>query len=382
MTEKRDYYEVLGVSRSASADEIKKAYRKLALKYHPDRISESDKTESSAKFKEATEAYEVLSDSQKRAQYDQFGHAAFQNGAGGFGGMEHAEDVFREFMGGFGEGGIFGSIFEGVFGSSAGSRSKGPRRGSDLEMSMEITFEEAAFGVEKKVKIPRYEKCPTCKGDGARPGTKRTRCQHCGGTGQVRSQAGFLSIARTCPHCQGIGEAIESPCPECRGSGRVKQDKGVRVDIPAGVDTGTRVRVYGEGEVGHRGGGRGDLYILIYVKKHPIFKRDSNNVFCELPISFVQAALGDEVSVPTLYGKVDMKIPAGTQPGKVFRLKDKGISDVRGRGRGDQLVRIMVEVPTKLTAQQKRLLKEFGLSGGGATPGINSFMDKIKGIFK
>ncbi len=380
MTDKRDYYEVLGVSRSVSAEELKKAYRKFALKYHPDRVSEDDKLKAAEKFKEATEAYEVLSDPGKKAQYDQFGHAAFQNGSAGFGGMDHAEEVFREFMSGFGEGGIFGSIFEGVFGGSSGSRQRGPRRGSDLEMSMEITFEEAAFGIEKKIKIPRYEKCPTCKGDGARPGTKRTTCSYCSGHGQVRSQAGFLNIARTCPHCHGEGELIESPCPECRATGRVKQEKSVKINIPAGVDTGTRVRVYGEGEIGQRGGGRGDLFILIYVKKHSIFKRHENNVLCELPISFVQAALGDEVEAPTLYGKVNMKIPAGTQPGKVFRLRDKGITDVRGRGKGDQLVRIIVEVPTKLTSQQKKLLKEFGSSGGGITPGINSFMDKIKSI--
>ncbi len=384
---KRDYYDILGASRTASADEIKKAYRKQALKYHPDRVSDDGKKEAAEKFKEATEAYEILSDSTKRPQYDQFGHAAFQNGGfggGGFGGMEHAEEVFREFIGGFGGGGggIFGSIFDGVFGSSSGSGRNAPRRGSDLEMSMEISFEEAAFGVEKKIKIPRYETCPTCKGDGAKPGTKRRRCSYCAGTGQVMSQAGFLNIARTCPRCQGEGETIESPCIECRSTGRVKQEKSIKIDIPGGVDTGTRVRVYGEGEIGQRGGGRGDLYILIYVKKHTIFKRDENNVLCELPISFVQAALGDEVGVPTLYGKVDMKIPAGTQPGKIFRIRDKGISDVRGRGKGDQLVKIIIEVPTRLTAQQKKLLKEFSSSGGGATPGISSFVDKLKGVFK
>jgi len=388
----KDYYDVLGVSRTASADEIKKAYRKLALKYHPDRVSDDDKTEASEKFKEATAAYEILSDSTKKSQYDQFGHAAFQNGGGGgfggggFGGMEHAEEVFREFMGGFGGGGgggIFGSIFEGVFGgSSSGSQRNAPRRGSDLEMSMEITFEESAFGVTKKIKIPRYETCPTCEGDGAKPGTKRAHCSYCGGSGQVMSQAGFLNIAKTCPRCNGEGEIVESPCTECRSTGRVKQEKTIKIDIPGGVDTGTRVRMYGEGEIGQRGGGRGDLYILIYVKKHPIFKRDENNVLCEVPISFVQAALGDEVSVPTLHGKIDMKIPAGTQPGKIFRIRDKGISDVRGRGKGDQLVKVTIEVPTKLTSQQKKLLKDFGLSGGGTTPGINSFVDKLKGVFK
>lgn len=387
---KRDYYEVLGVSRTASADEIKKAYRKLALKYHPDRVAESEKKEASEKFKEATEAYEILSDDNKKAQYDQYGHSAFQggfgSGANGYGGMEHAEEVFREFMQGFGGGGggIFGDIFEGVFGAGSGQRSRrqGPSRGHDLEMSMEIEFQEAAFGVEKKIKIPRYEPCPACNGQGAKPGTKKTRCSHCGGSGQVRSQSGFLSIARTCPYCHGEGMIISSPCQECRGAGRLKQEKRIDVHIPAGVDTGTRVRVHGEGETGARGGGRGDLYILIYVKKHTIFRREGNNVICDLPISFSQAVLGDETDVPTLYGNVKMKIPAGTQSGKVFRLREKGIEDVHGRGKGDQLVRVTIDVPSKVTTRQKELLKEFDNLGGRSTPNITSFMNKIKGAFR
>ena len=377
----------MGVSRSASEDEIKKAYRKLALKYHPDRVAEAEKKTASEKFKEATEAYEVLSDAKKKAQYDQYGHSAFQNGgfsSQGAGGMEHAEEVFREFMEGFGGGGsIFGDIFDGMLGGSSGrSRRQGPRRGHDLEMSMEIGFEEAAFGVEKKIKLPRYETCATCKGTGAKPGTGKTRCSHCGGSGQVRSQAGFLSIARQCPYCHGEGEAIASPCIDCRGTGRIKQEKRIDVHIPAGVDTGTRVRVHGEGEIGTRGGGRGDLYILIYVKKHSIFRRDGNNVICDLPISFSQAALGDDTDVPTLYGNVKMKIPTGTQPGKVFRLREKGIVDVHGRGKGDQLVRITIDVPVKVTSRQKELLREFDELGGRSTPGISSFMNKIKSAFR
>ncbi|MDD5503762.1 MAG: molecular chaperone DnaJ [Candidatus Omnitrophica bacterium] len=383
---KRDYYEILGVARSASEDEIKKAYRKLALKYHPDRVQESEKKQASEKFKEATEAYEVLGDTKKKAQYDQYGHSAFQNGFGaGPGNMEHAEEVFRDFMSGFGGagGGIFGDIFDGIFGEGVSSgRRQGPRRGNDIEMSMEIEFEESAFGVEKKIKLPRYEACPACKGQGAKPGTGKSRCSYCGGSGQIRSQSGFLSIARVCPRCQGEGEIISSPCTECRGTGRIKQERKIDVHIPAGVDTGTRVRVHGEGEAGAKGGGRGDLYILIYVKKHPLYKRDGNNVICELPISFSQAVLGDETDVPTLYGNVKMKIPAGTQPGKTFRLREKGIVDVHGYGKGDQLVRIVIDVPVKLSARQKELLKEFDALGGRSTPGINSFMDKIKGAFR
>jgi len=381
---KRDYYEILGVSKGASQDEVKKAYRKLALKYHPDRVAPDEKTGAAEKFKEATEAYEVLSDSQKRQQYDQFGHSAFQAGAGaqGFGGMEHAEEVFRSFMEGFGGGGMFGNLFEGVFGGSTGSRRRGSRRGSDLEMSMEISFEEAAFGTEKKIRLPRHETCTKCNGEGAKPGTGKSRCKDCGGRGQVMSQAGFLNIARTCPRCQGEGEIIDTPCPECRGTGRVKVDRKIDVKIPPGVDNGTRLRVSGEGEAGPRGGTYGDLYILIYVRKHSIFEREGDTIICNLPINFVQATLGAEVEVPTLYGKVKMKIPQGTQSGKLFRLRGKGITDIRGYSKGDQIVRVVVEIPTKLTTKQRQLLREFDSSGGGSTPAINSFMNKIKGVFK
>jgi len=380
---KKDYYEILGVASNTSDDAIKSAYRKLAIKYHPDKNSGDKKAED--KFKEVTEAYEVLSDKNKRTQYDQFGHAAFQGGTGpsGFGSTAHAEDVFRSVFEGLGgSGGIFGDILEGAFGGSTSRQRRSSRRGSDLEMSMEISFEEAAFGVEKSVNIPRHETCPTCKGQGAAPGTSKTTCSYCNGKGQVMSQAGFFSVARTCPQCHGEGEIIQSPCQECRGRGRVKVQRKIDVKIPAGVDTGTRVRVYGEGEAGQRGGERGDLYILIYVKKHSIFKRDENNILCELPVSFVQATLGDEVEVPTLYGRVKMKIPASTQSGKIFRLRQKGITDVHGYGKGDQLVRVTVEIPTKLSTKQRQLLREFDSLGGGSTPGIASFMDKIRGAFK
>ena len=383
MAEKHDYYETLGLSRDASEKEIKTAYRKVALKYHPDRVEEADKKRATEKFKEVTEAYEVLSDSQKRAQYDQFGHSAFQygNGSAGFGGMEHAEEVFRSFFG-EGGGGIFGDIFGDFFGGSSARSSHGSNRGSDLEMSMEISFKEAAFGVEKTIKVPRYERCSACKGQGTAPGTKKISCVQCAGTGQIRQQAGFLSIARACTRCQGQGEIIQTPCPQCRGEGRVKKEKRIEVQVPAGVNTGTRLRVSGEGEAGRGGGAHGDLYILIYVKKDSIFTRDENDILCEVPITFSQAALGDDIDIPTLSGKAKMKIPAGTQSGKVFRFRGKGINDLHGYGKGDELVRIIVEVPTKLDSRQKELLKEFDKSGGGTTPLINSFIDKLKGVFK
>jgi len=385
MSEKRDYYEILEVTQAASDQEIKTSYRKLAIKYHPDKNS-GDK-ESESKFKEVTEAYEILSDSQKRSQYDQFGHAAFQYGGsgGGFGGMGHAEDVFRSFMDGFGGGGgIFDDLLSGVFGGgSSRTRRRKSQRGSDLEMSMEISFEESAFGVEKIAKVPRYDTCSKCKGEGAKPGTKKIKCIQCAGTGQVMSSAGFFSIARTCSRCHGEGEIIETPCVQCHGQGRVKVEKKIDVKIPAGVDNGMRVRVTGEGEVGRGSDGtRGDLYILIYVKKHPIFTRHENHVLCEVPITFPQATLGDEVEVPTLNGRVKMKIPGGTQSGKIFRFRQKGFDDVQGHGKGDQLIKVVVEIPTKLNSRQKQLLKEFAETGGGTTPTISSFIDKIKSVFK
>ncbi|NQT90716.1 MAG: molecular chaperone DnaJ [Candidatus Omnitrophica bacterium] len=384
MAEKRDYYEILGVSKGASQDEIRVAYRKLAMKCHPDKNSQ-DK-ESEARFKEVTEAYEILSDEQKRTQYDQFGHSAFQHAGGGgsgFENMDHAEEIFRSFMhdfGGGGLGGIFGDIFGG--GSFGGGGQRSANRGSDLEMSMEIGFKEAAFGTEKKVKILRHETCPTCKGEGAKPGTGKVSCPQCNGSGQVATSTGFLNIARTCPRCHGEGEEVQTPCTECRGQGRAKISRTIDVKIPAGVDTGSRLRVSGEGEAGRRGGPHGDLYILIYVKKHPIFAKDGNNILCELPVSFTQATLGDEAEVPTLNGNVRMKIPAGTQSGKIFRLRGKGVSDLHGYGIGDQLVRVVVEVPTKLNARQKELLKDFDASGGGSTPAIESFVQKIKKVFQ
>ena len=388
MAQKRDYYEVLGVARNASEEELKSAYRKLAIKYHPDK-NQGNK-ESEEKFKEVTEAYEILSNPQKRSQYDQLGHNAFQYGtgagagAGGFSSTEHAEEVFRSFMEGFGGGGgmfddLLGNIFSG--GSGRGQKSR-RRRGSDLEMSMEISFEESAFGTTKNVRVPRYETCAVCKGEGAKPGTSKATCQQCRGSGQVMQSAGFFSIAQTCQRCHGEGEIIQTPCTECRGQGRVKIERKIDVHVPAGIYAGARLRVAGEGEAGLKGGQRGDLYILRYVREHPVFERDGNDIICNLPVTFVQATLGDDVEVPTIEGKVRMKIPAGTQPGKVFRLRGKGIADLRGHVRGDQLVKVLVEVPSKLTPRQRDLLREFADSGGGSTPIINAFIEKIRKVFR
>jgi len=285
-------------------------------------------------------------------------------------------------MEGFGGGGL-GDIFGDIFGmGSTRSQRSRVNRGADLEMALEIDFEEAVFGVSKNIVIPRREVCNICKGEGTKPGTTRLSCPQCGGSGQVRTSAGFLNIARECSRCQGMGEVIQTPCAECRGQGLVKKQRKIDVKIPAGIEHGTRLRVMGEGEAGRYGGGRGNLYILIYVKKHPIFVREDNDILCEVPVAFTQATLGAEIDVPTLEGKVKMKVPAGTQSGRVFRLRGKGAADISGYSRGDELIRVIVEIPTRLTPRQKELLKEFDASGGGTTPGINSFVDKIKKMFK
>lgn len=353
---KRDYYEVLGVDRNATETEIKKAYRKLARQYHPD--VNPDNKEAEAKFKEISEAYEVLSDPEKRSRYDRFGHAGTE--AGGFGGG----------FGGFGGGpgpdfGGFGDIFDMFFGGGFGAArpQRGPRKGADLQLGISISFEEAAFGVEKEVKIGRLESCPICRGTGAEPGTQPRTCPTCGGRGQVaESQStpfGHFQTVRTCPRCQGEGKIIETPCKECRGSGTVRKNRTIKVTIPAGVDTGSRLRLSGEGEGGIRGGPPGDLFVQITVKPHKIFRRDGYDVTCEIPISFAQAALGAELEVPTLEGKTILRIPEGTQTGSSFRLKGKGIPSLRGFGRGDQHVVVKIVTPTRLTERQKELLREF-----------------------
>lgn len=367
MSAKKDYYELLGVSRNASEEEIKKAYRKLALQYHPDR-NPGDK-QSEEKFKEVSEAYQILSDAEKRAKYDQYGHAAFGDGSpfpGGFDFTAGFEDVFGD---------IFGEFFGG------GAR-HGRGRGDDLRYNLTLKFEEAVSGTEKKIKIPRHGPCETCHGSGAKAGTAPQTCPTCRGRGQVSFQQGFFSVSRTCSQCHGQGTIVKDPCANCGGSGRLRNLHTLNVKIPGGVDTGSRLKLRSEGESAPAGGAPGDLYVVIQVEPHPIFIRENLDILCDVPISIAQAALGAEIDVPTLNGKVKMKIPAGTQSGKVFRMKGKGVNDVQGYHQGDQHVRVSVETPTHLTARQKELLKEFATAGGeDVNPMAKGFLDKMKDLF-
>ncbi|KXZ40088.1 molecular chaperone DnaJ [Alkalithermobacter thermoalcaliphilus JW-YL-7 = DSM 7308] len=377
---KRDYYEVLGVSKNADEKEIKKAYRKLAMKYHPDK-NPGDK-EAEERFKEINEAYEVLSDSQKRANYDQFGHAGV-NGAGhGFGGFS---DFAGSGFGGFED--IFSDVFSDIFGGGFGSRVRktGPQRGADIKYNIDISFEEAAFGTEKEIKINRDEQCQECSGTGAKKGTSRKTCPVCNGTGEIRNAQrtpfGTIMNARTCHNCHGEGTVIESPCSKCNGSGKVRSTKKINIKIPLGVDEGSIIKLSGEGELGSKGGPRGDLYVVINVRPHKLFKRDGYDVYCEVPITFVQAALGDEIEVPTLDGRVKYKIPEGTQSGTVFRLKEKGVPRLRGTTRGDQYVKVIVEVPRKLSERQKEILRQFAKeSGEEVHEQRKNFFNKMKDI--
>ncbi|WP_432641767.1 molecular chaperone DnaJ [Acidaminococcus sp.] len=389
MAEKRDYYEVLGVSKNASADELKKAYHKLARKYHPD-LNKNDPT-AADKFKEVNEAYSVLSDPQKKAAYDQYGHAAFQNGGAGAGGAGNPFGGGFQGFGGFGGEGmddIFNMFFGGAGRGGAGRRAdNGPRQGTDLREDMPITFEEAAFGTEKKVRLNREEECETCHGSGAAPGSMPETCPDCHGTGEIRvtqnSLFGQVVNVRSCPKCHGTGKIVTNPCKDCHGTGRVKRRRILTVKIPAGVDNGSRLRVAGEGEAGLRGGRPGDLYVYLYVKPHAFFEREGTTVACEVPINIVQATLGAEVEVPTLYGKVKVRIPEGTQPNKVLRLKGKGIVSLRNGRKGDQMVRIKVVIPTGLSDAQKEALRKFAeAEGGSINPEEKSFWNKIKGLFK
>jgi molecular chaperone DnaJ len=377
---KRDYYEILEVVRSADAEEIKKAYRKLAVKYHPDK-NPGDKG-AEEKFKELGEAYEALNDPQKRAAYDQHGHAAFDRRAGGGfargggGGFHDPFDIFREVFGGG------GNMFEDLFGGGRSDPTR-PQRGDDLRYDMEITFEEAAHGCEKEITVTKPDRCDVCSGTGAESGSKTKTCPTCGGRGQVISSRGIFSIAQTCPGCQGAGKVIEKPCKTCRGSGRRDLTSKIKLRIPAGVDSGSRLRSSGNGEAGLRGGPQGDLYVILHVKQHEIFQRDGDDLLCEVPVNLVQATLGADVRVPTLDGKSEIRIPAGTQPGTMFRVKGKGVKNVQGHGQGDLHVRITVEVPTHLNAAQKAKLQEFAeLCNGKESPISQSFFEKAKSLFK
>ncbi|MCP4638146.1 MAG: molecular chaperone DnaJ, partial [Methyloversatilis sp.] len=347
---KKDFYDILGVNRDASDDEIKKAYRKLAMKYHPDRNPDSKEAED--KFKEAKEAYEILSDGQKRAAYDQYGHAGVDpNMGGGAGGGQG--------FGGFGDafGDIFGEIF-GNQGGRGGGRS-GVYRGADLRYNLEVSLEEAARGTDTRIRIPTMDDCGSCGGTGAKPGTKPVTCTTCNGVGQVRMQQGFFSIQQTCPKCHGTGKMVKDPCHDCHGAGRVKGSKTLQVKIPAGIDEGDRIRLAGEGERGQGGGPAGDLYVQIHIKPHAVFQREGDDLHCEMPIGFATAALGGEIEIPTLDGAAKIKIPAETQSGKVFRLRGKGIKGVRSSYPGDLMCHVVVETPVNLTARQRELLKEF-----------------------
>jgi molecular chaperone DnaJ len=346
MTTKRDYYEILGVNRNADADAIKASYRKLALKYHPDR-NPGDK-EAEENFKEAAEAYEVLRNSQKRNIYDQYGHQGLQGT--GFTGFRGFEDIFSS----------FGDIFEEFFGFGGGRRSRtAARRGADLRYDLTISFMDAAFGTDTEIEIEKLQNCPTCQATGCEPGTYPEECRQCGGTGQISRTQGFFSIRTSCPHCRGEGRSITHPCPDCRGTGQVERVEKVSVKIPPGVDTGTRLRLASEGESGTLGGPPGDLYVFVNVKPHDFFKRNNNDIICQVPISFIQAALGADIDVPTLTGEKKLHIRKGTQPGEVFRFKGEGIPHLRGYGRGDQIMQVLVKTPTGLTKKQEGLLKEF-----------------------
>src|SRR6266705_2481654 len=378
-TTKRDYYEVLGVEHNVSEEEIKRAYRRLAVKFHPDKNPDDPHAEE--KFKELGEAYDVLIDRDKRAAYDRFGHAAFAAGGAGFGGggFHDPFDIFREV---FGSGGIGGGIFETFFGG-AGTRAQDRQRGSDLRYDMEIRLEEAAFGVEKEIEIAKLETCDKCQGNGAEPGSRSITCPVCGGRGQIISSRGFFQVSQTCPRCRGAGQIIEKPCRQCQGEGRLEKMSRITLKIPAGIADGSRLRSSRNGEAGTRAGPHGDLYVVIHIKEHKIFQREDDNLYCEVPIPFSSAALGGEVDVPTLEGKANLKVPAGTQSGQIFKLRGKGIIHVNGRERGDLLVRVMVEVPTRLNAEQRAKLQEFAeLCGEENTPLGKSFFERAKEFFR
>jgi len=373
---KKDYYEVLSVNRNASEAELKKSYRRLAMKYHPDRNTGDKSSAAEKKFKEAKEAYEILSDAQKRAAYDQFGHAGVDRSMGGSG-SPGGNGNFSD---------IFGDVFGDIFGGSRGGGGQRANRGADLRYNLELTLEQAVAGTETKIRVPSHKPCSTCRGSGAKKGSKPEACATCGGHGQVRMQQGFFSIQQTCPRCQGVGTIIKNPCPSCRGQGKVQETKTLSVKVPPGVDTGDRIRLSGEGEVGDHGGPAGDLYVQVMVKDHTIFTREENHLFCEVPIGYAAAALGGELEVPTLDGKVMLKIPPGTQTGKLFRMRGKGVKPVRGGPVGDLMCRTVIETPINLTDRQKEILNELeeSMQAGGAThsPHSNNWLNGVKKFFE
>jgi len=373
---KKDYYEILGVSRDADQKEIKKAYRKLAKKYHPD--MNKDDPQASEKFKEISEAYDILSDPNKRKRYDQYGHSGINEedfnfddfARGGFGGLDDIFDMF----------------FSGGMGGMGMNRRQGPQKGSDLQYRLEISFKEAAFGAKKEITIPRTEACSNCNGTGAKPGTEVRTCPNCNGQGRIRisqkTPFGQFMQTKTCDRCNGTGEVVSTPCPECNGTGTIRRHRNLTVNIPAGVDNGTRLRMANEGEAGDRGAASGDLYIIVQVKSHNIFERKGDDIYCEVPINFVQATLGDEIKVPTLDGKVKFSIPEGTQPGSTFRLKNKGITHLNGYGRGDEYIKVKVVIPKSLNQEQKELLMKFAeVSGEEINPEHKSFIRKVRDAF-
>lgn len=371
---KRDYYEVLGVSKDADDAELKKAYRRLAMKHHPDR--NPDDAVAEEKFKEAKEAFEILGDSNKRAAYDRFGHDGVSNSASGGGGAGFGGGDFND---------IFGDVFGDIFGGGGRGRGR-PRGGADLQYNLELTLEESVAGLEKNLKIPTQVNCGECSGSGAKPGTKPVTCDTCKGMGQVRMQQGFFSVQQTCPTCRGNGEKISDPCTKCRGAGRVQEQKTLSVKIPPGVDTGDRIRLSGEGEAGEKNAPAGDLYVAVQVKQHDIFERNDDDLLCTVPIDIITASLGGELEVPTLDGRVNLKIPAGTQTEKIFRMRGKGVKPVRNSTAGDLLCRIQIEVPVNLTAEQKALFEQLketlaGKKGDKHTPRHSGWLDGVKKFF-
>ncbi len=378
MKTQRDYYEILGVERGASPEEIKRAYRKLAVKFHPDKNPGDHDAEE--RFKELGAAYDVLMDADKRAAYDRYGHAAFQQGGGfggGGGGFHDPFDLFREVFGQAGGGGIFDQFF-----GAQGGGTDGRQRGSDLRYDLQLTLEEAAAGVEKEIEIRKLGACGDCEGSGAQAGSKVVTCTVCRGRGQVVVSRGFFQVAQTCPGCHGSGRTIEKPCRACGGEGRVEKTSRVKLKIPAGIEHGARLRSSGNGEAGLRNGGAGDLYVVVHIKEHPIFERDGADLHCDVPVPFTTAALGGEIHVPTLKGAINLKIPAGTQGGSTFRVRNQGMPHLQGGGHGDLFTRVQVEVPTKLNAEQRAKLEEFAeLCGDDNTPLHRTFYDKLKDFF-